>query len=152
MCIYIFINLFIYVWLSWVFIAARGHSLVAASGGYSLSWCAGFSLRWLLLLWSTGSRRTGFSSCGSRVLERRLSSCGAWAQLLYCMWDLPRPGIEPVSPALAGGFLTTALPGSPSFYIFLDKETMHLRGIDRTKKFRFGHLISKEFKQSLALR
>ena len=27
------------------------------------------------------------------------------------MWDLPRPGIEPVSPALAGGFLTTAPPG-----------------------------------------
>ena len=23
------------------------------------------------------------------------------------MWDLPGPGIEPVSPALAGGFLTT---------------------------------------------
>ena len=31
------------------------------------------------------------------------------------MWDLPRPGLEPVSPALAGGFLTTASPGkSPS--------------------------------------
>ena len=27
------------------------------------------------------------------------------------MWDLPRPGFEPVSPALAGGFLTTAPPG-----------------------------------------
>ena len=27
------------------------------------------------------------------------------------MWDLPRPGLEPVSPALAGGFLTTAPPG-----------------------------------------
>ena len=27
------------------------------------------------------------------------------------MWDLPRPGIEPVSPALAGGFLTTVPPG-----------------------------------------
>ena len=27
------------------------------------------------------------------------------------MWDLPRPGFEPVSPALAGGFLTTAQPG-----------------------------------------
>ena len=26
------------------------------------------------------------------------------------MWDLPRPGLEPVSPALAGGFLTTAPP------------------------------------------
>ena len=29
------------------------------------------------------------------------------------MWDLPRPGLEPVSPALAGGFLTTAPPGKP---------------------------------------
>ena len=37
---------------------------------------AGFSLRWLLLLRSTGSRHTGFSSCGSWALERRLSSCG----------------------------------------------------------------------------
>ena len=27
------------------------------------------------------------------------------------MWDLPRPGLEPESPALAGGFLTTAPPG-----------------------------------------
>ena len=33
------------------------------------------------------------------------------------MWDLPRPGLEPVSPALAGRFLTTAKPrkSSPSF-------------------------------------
>ena len=30
------------------------------------------------------------------------------------MWDLPRPGIEPVYPALAGGFLTTAPPGNSS--------------------------------------
>ena len=29
------------------------------------------------------------------------------------MWDLPGPEIEPVSPALAGGFLTTAPPGKP---------------------------------------
>ena len=27
------------------------------------------------------------------------------------MWDLPGPGLEPVSPALAGRFLTTELPG-----------------------------------------
>ena len=27
------------------------------------------------------------------------------------MWDLPGPGLEPVSPALAGGFLTSAPPG-----------------------------------------
>ena len=31
----------------------------------------------------------------------------------FFMWDLPRPGLEPVSPALAGGFLTTAPPGKP---------------------------------------
>ena len=30
------------------------------------------------------------------------------------MWDLPRPGIEHVSPALAGGFSTTAPPGRGS--------------------------------------
>ena len=29
------------------------------------------------------------------------------------MWDLPGPELEPVSPALAGGFLTTAPPGKP---------------------------------------
>ena len=27
--------------------------------------------------------------------------------------DLPRPGIEPASPALAGGFFTTRPPGKP---------------------------------------
>ena len=27
------------------------------------------------------------------------------------MWDLPGPGLEPMSPTLAGGFLTTAPPG-----------------------------------------
>ena len=50
---------FIYFWLRWVFIAAHGLSLVAASGGYSSLWCTVFSLRWLLLLWSTGSRAHG---------------------------------------------------------------------------------------------
>ena len=30
------------------------------------------------------------------------------------MWDLPRPGLEPVSPALAGRFSTTAPPGKPA--------------------------------------
>ena len=48
-----------------------------------------------------------------RLHTRRLSSCGARAQLLRGMWDLPRPGLEPVSPALAGGLPTTAPPGKP---------------------------------------
>ena len=37
------------------------------------------------------------------------------------MWDLPRPGIEPVFPALAGGFLTIAPPGKSLFLIFFKK-------------------------------
>ena len=48
-----------------------------------------------------------------RLQTRRLSSCGSQAQSLRGIWDLPRPGLEPVSPALAGGFTTTAPPGKP---------------------------------------
>ena len=55
------------------------------------------SLLWLLL-WSMSSR--------------------AWVQQLWykdfvpcCMWTLPQVGIEPVCPALAGEFVTTASPG-----------------------------------------
>ena len=33
---------------------------------------------------------------------------------LHKMWDLSRPGIEPVSPALAGRYLTTGPPGKSS--------------------------------------
>ena len=87
--------------MHWVFVAVRGLSLVAASGCYSSLQCAGFSSRWLLLLRSTGSKCVGFSGCGARAL------------LLRGMWDLTGPGLEPVSPALAGGFLTTAPPGKP---------------------------------------
>ena len=117
------IYLFIYFWLCWVFVAARGLSLLAASGGYSSLRCAGLSLQWLLLLWSTGSRHMGsvvvargLSSCGSWALERRLSSCGSQAQLLCSTWDLPGPGLEPMSPALAGGFLTTVPPGKSCIF------------------------------------
>ena len=96
-----FIYLFIYLWLCWVFVSVRGLSLVAASGGHSSSRCAGLSLSRPLLLRSTGSRHAG-----SVVVAHGPSFlCG--------MWDLPRPGLEPVSPALAGGFSTTAPPGKP---------------------------------------
>ena len=74
----------------------RGLSLVAVSRGYSSLQCAGFSLRWLF-----------FSSCGTR------------AQLLRGMWGLPEPGLEPVSPALAGGFLTPAPPGKSLLRLIL---------------------------------
>ena len=53
-----------------------------------------------------------------RLQTRRLSSCGSRAQLLHGMWDLPGPGLEPVSPALAGRFSTTAPPGKPPTHLF----------------------------------
>ena len=54
-----------------------------------------------------------------RLQTCRLSNCGSQAQLLRGMWDLPRPGLEPVSPALAGRFSTTVPPGKPLFFSFL---------------------------------
>ena len=57
-----------------------------------------------------------------RLQTRSLSSCGSRAQLLRGMWDLPRPGLEPVSPALAGRFSTTAPPGKPPKEGFLKAE------------------------------
>ena len=35
------------------------------------------------------------------------------------MWDLPGPGLEPESPALAGGLLTTVPPGKSPIEIFV---------------------------------
>ena len=59
-----------------------------------------------------------FSSCGER---NPLSSCDTRAELLRGMWNLPEAGVEPVSPILAGGFLTTGPQGkSPkSHYIII---------------------------------
>ena len=34
------------------------------------------------------------------------------------MWDLPGPGLEPLFPALAGGFLTTVPPGKPCLFFY----------------------------------
>ena len=49
-----------------------------------------------------------------RLQTRRLSNYGSRAQPFRGLWDLPRPGFEPVSPALAGGVSTTAPPGKPN--------------------------------------
>ena len=61
-----------------------------------------------------------------RLQTCRLSSFGSWAQLLHGMWDLPRPGLEPVSPALAGRFSTTVPPGKPFFLTFCVVLPTHL--------------------------
>ena len=48
-----------------------------------------------------------------KLQTRRLSSCGSRVQLLRGTWDPPRPGLKPMSPALAGRFSTTVPPGKP---------------------------------------
>ena len=102
---YKFIYLFNF-WLRWVFVAACGLSQVAASGDYSSLWCVGFSLWWLLLLWSTGSRRAGFSSCITQAQQLWLAGSRAQAQQLW------RTGL--VAPRHVGSSQTrarTCVPG-----------------------------------------
>ena len=112
------ILLFIQVWFPWVFVAVGRLSLVAAGRGCSLLWCIGFSSRWLLLLGSAGSRHMGFNSCGPQ------------AQLVHGIWDLPRPGIEPIP--LADGFLSTIPPGKSyiSFLMLKNREAVQDSGLN----------------------
>ena len=97
---YLLFIYYVYFWLCWVFVSVWGLSPVAASGDHSSSRCAGLSLSRPLV-------------AEQRLQTLRLSSCGSRAQLLRGMWDLPRPGLEPVSPALAGRFSTPVPPGKP---------------------------------------
>ena len=52
-----------------------------------------------------------------RLQTRRLSNYGSRAQPLRGMWDPPRPGLEPASPASAGRLSTTAPPGKPQNFL-----------------------------------
>ena len=100
------INNLFYSWLHWVFVAAHGLSLIVAGRGYSSLRFAGFSLQWLPCC-----RSQARGAWTSVAVAHRPSSCGTWAQLLWGIWNLPRRWMEPMSPALAGRFLSIALPG-----------------------------------------
>ena len=50
----------------------------------------------------------GFRTCGSQAVRT-----GSIVVLRQGTWDLPGSGMEPVSPALEGGFFTTEPPGKP---------------------------------------
>ena len=77
-----------------------------------------------------------------RLQTRRLSNCGSRAQLLRGMWDLPRPGLEPMSPALAGRFSTTAPPGKPQFLASLISSS---RSFSSVFKDSISFLVFKTF-------
>ena len=70
--------------------------------GFLELWCSGFSC---------GAQALGAQA--SAVAVPRVGGCGTWALLFHSRWDLPGPGIKPVSLALQGRFLTTGLLGKP---------------------------------------
>ena len=76
---------------------------------------------------------------GHRLQTCRLSSCGSRVQLLRGMWDLPRPGLEPASPALAGRFSPTVPPGKPLCYFLINFKNggLTVQGIAQMKCFLF---------------
>ena len=99
-----------------------GFSLAAASGGYSValvcrlltavtSLVADHRLQgaWALLIVARDSAVAG----PPRLYGTGSISCDTQDQLLPGILHLPRPGIKPVSPALAGRFFTTEPPGKP---------------------------------------
>ena len=96
------INSFIYLGCA-SFIAVYGLSLVAASRSYSAVAVHGFLIAVASLVAEHGLY--------AGAPELRLSRCDARTQLSCGVWDLPRLGIEPMSPALAGEFLTAGPPG-----------------------------------------
>ena len=86
----------------------RAGFLQLQRAGATLSlWSRGFSLQWLLSLQSMGSRCSGFSSCGAQ------------AQLVCGMWDLPRPGIKPLSLHQQADSLLLGHQGSPALSALL---------------------------------
>ena len=95
----VWLFVYIFIWLCWVFTAA--HRLCSSWGEW-------------------GSSLVGVQGpviAGACLVEHRLSNCGEWAQLPHSMWNLPRPGIQPVSPEWAGGFLTSGPQGSPIWLV-----------------------------------
>jgi len=87
-------------------------------------WAGFLQLQWGGLFSSCGARAShcsGFSFWGAQVLGcMGFSTCGSWAVehrlivVVHECVDLPGSRIEPMSPALAGRFLSTAPPGKPT--------------------------------------
>ena len=107
---FLFVCLFIfYFWLHWVFAAVCWLSAVVQAGAPA----AGFSVGWPLLLWGMGPR-----AC--RLQELRCPGLWSKAQQLWHTGSAApqyaassQTGDRTMSPALAGGFLTTGPQASP---------------------------------------
>ena len=112
-----------------------GLPLVLVSRGSLWLWCTGFSWLWVFWLWNMGSRKLGLQWLQHVCLVFKTPrlwksrTCGTPAYAFHGMRDLPGPGIKPISPALAGGFLSPEPPGKlqrEHFLLELLKETQHV--------------------------
>ena len=91
--------------------AVQGLILVAKSRGYSLVLVCG-------LLIAVASHCSGFSECRAQAVGYMgFSSCDTWLSYPTTVWNLG-VGVEPVSLALAGRYLTTG-PLGKSYSKFL---------------------------------
>ena len=77
----------------------------------------GSKARGLQELQLTGPRVLGLQY-SAWALDHWLSSCGSHAQLICRMYNLPRPGIEPMFPVWAGRFISTAPPEKSQKSVF----------------------------------
>ena len=101
---------FIYFWLCWDFIAACRISLTAVvSRAYSSWWGWGFLI---VVTFLVGLVAQVLGTQASVVV-----ACGPSRSTAYGIL-VPWPGIEPVSSAVAGGFLTIGPPGKSLFNSF----------------------------------
>ena len=85
-----------FLWLLWAGTALHCGTQALGSQASALA-------PWGLISW--GSWAVSSGSAGSVVMAQGLT-CS-----VLCMWNPPGPGTEPVSPALADGFLSTGPPG-----------------------------------------
>ena len=110
-------DLYLFFWLRWVRVAARGRSLAVGAGANSLAGVQGPRIRRLLLPWRQllGMRAPALQHVGSRAQAQWWRGAGLAAPQRV---ESSRPGIEPSSPAVAGGFLTTGPSGRPSNLCF----------------------------------
>ena len=105
---FIFIILFIYFWLCQAFIAAQAFLQLL------------FAVhRFLIEVTFLVAEHELQGSQTSAVAVCKLNSCGARAQLLHSTWNLSGSGVNPMSPALAGGFFTAEPPGKPYFNLLI---------------------------------
>ena len=103
----IFICLFIYLFIAvlGLHFCARAFSSCGKQGPLLIAVCGPLTI-------------TDSLVAEHRLQRRKLTNCGSQAQPLHGMWDPPRPGLEPVSPALAGRFSTIVPPGKPDFLFY----------------------------------